>query len=93
MRNCYVYIMTGRSDVLYTGVTSSLEARVDQHREKVVDGFTTRYRLTSLVYYEVHDDIRVAIAREKQIKGWTRAKKIELIESMNPQWRDLSDEW
>ena len=80
MRNSYVYIMTGRSDVLYTGVTSILEKRVGQHKEKAVEGFTKRYNLTSLVYYEAHEDITVAIAREKQIKGWTRAKKVALIE-------------
>ena len=57
------------------------------------DGFTKRYSLTSLVYYEVHEDMRAAITREKQIKGWTRAKKVELIESVNPEWRDLSEDW
>lgn len=93
MRNSYVYIMTGRSDVLYTGVTSILEKRVGQHKEKAVEGFTKRYNLTSLVYYEAHEDITVAIAREKQIKGWTRAKKVALIESVNAQWRDLSEDW
>jgi len=74
-------------------VTSGLECRVSQHKEKAIDGFTKRYNLTSLVYYEVHEDITVAIAREKQIKGWNRAKKIVLIESVNPQRRDLSEEW
>jgi putative endonuclease len=93
MHNSYVYMMTGRSDVLYTGVTSALEQRVEQHKAKVLEGFTKRYNLTSLVYYEVHEDILTAIAREKQIKGWTRAKKIALIESMNPHWRDLSEDW
>ena len=93
MRNSYVYIMTGRSDTLYTGVTSGLECRVSQHKEKAIDGFTKRYNLTSLVYYEVHNDITVAIAREKQIKGWTRATKITLVESVNPHWRDLIEEW
>ena len=93
MRNSYVYMMTGRSDTLYTGVTSALEKRVSEHKEKAIDGFTKRYNLTSLVYYEVHEDITVAITREKQIKSWTRAKKVALIESMNPQWMDLSEEW
>jgi len=91
MRESHVYIMTGRSDILYTGVTSELRARVNQHKNKTVDGFTKKYNLTSLVYYEAHSDCRSAIAREKQIKGWSRAKKIALIESMNPQWRDLSE--
>jgi putative endonuclease len=92
MRQSYVYIMTGRSDVLYTGVTSSLEYRVSQHKEKVVEGFTKRHNLTSLVFCEVHEDIRSAIAREKEIKGWTRAKKVALIEAKNPHWKDLSEE-
>jgi putative endonuclease len=80
MRSSYVYIMTGRSDVLYTGVASGLESRVSQRKEKAVEGFTRRYNLTSLVYYEVHEEILVAIAREEEIKGWSRAKKIELID-------------
>ena len=93
MRHSYVYIMSGRSDALYTGVTSILEKRASQHKQRAVDGFTRRYNLTSLVYYEIHEDMTAAIAREKQIKGWTRAKKIELIESVNPEWRDLSEDW
>ncbi len=93
MRRSYVYIMTGRSHTLYTGVTSGLEKRVSEHKEKIIDGITKRYSLTSLVYYEGHEDIVAAIAREKQIKGWTRARKIAVIESVNPEWRDLSDEW
>ena len=93
MRNSYVYIMTGRSDVLYTGISATLEKRVSEHKTKAIDDFTKRYNLTTLVYYESHEDITAAIAREKQIKGWTRAKKIALIESVNPHWRDLSEEW
>jgi putative endonuclease len=93
MRQSFVYIMTGRSDLLYTGVSSFLEKRVSHQKEKVAEGFTKRYNLTSLVFYEVHEDIRTAIEREKQIKGWTGAKKIALIESLNPQWRDLSEHW
>ena len=93
MRNSYVYIMTGRSDTLYTGVTSGLEKRVSEHKQKATEGFTKRYNITTLVYYETHEDITAAIASEKKIKGWTRAKKIALIESVNPQWRDLSEEW
>jgi putative endonuclease len=92
MRHSYVYIMTGRSDTLYTGVTSILEKRAWEHKQKSVDGFTKRYNLTSLVYYEVHEDLGAAIAWEKQIKGWKRAMKVELIESVNPEWRDLSEE-
>ena len=79
MRESHIYIMAGRSDVLYAGVTSDLKSRVHQHKRKTVDGFTKKYNLTSLVYYEAHADIRAAIAREQQIKGWSRSKKITLI--------------
>ena len=92
-RESYVYIMTNRSRVLCTGVTSNLTRRVYQHKKKLVEGFTKRYNLTRLVYYEAGDDIRSAIQREKQIKGWLRKRKIELIESINPNWDDLSEEW
>jgi putative endonuclease len=93
MAQYYVYIMTGRSDTLYAGVTNNLERRVYEHKHGLVEGFTKKYNLTMLVYYEATDDIRSAISREKQIKGWVRSKKIALIESMNPQWRDLSEDW
>lgn len=85
MGQYYVYIMTNRSQTLYTGVTNDLQHRVYEHKQKLVDGFTKKYNLTKLVYYESTDDVRSAIGREKQIKGWLRAKKIALIESMNPQ--------
>jgi putative endonuclease len=93
MGSYYVYIMTNRSDTLYTGVTNNLERRVCEHKQKMVDGFTQKYNVTTLVYYETTDDVRSAIAREKQIKGWLRSKKIALIESTNPEWRDLSEDW
>jgi putative endonuclease len=93
MHQYYVYIMTDRSKTLYTGVTDNLERRVYEHRQKLIDGFTKKYNLTTLVYYEITDDLRSAIRRERQIKGWLRSKKVALIESMNPQWRDLSDGW
>jgi putative endonuclease len=93
MGQYYVYIMTNRSQTLYTGVTNDLQHRVYEHKQKLVDGFTKKYNFTKLVYYESTDDVRSAIGREKQIKGWLRAKKIALIESMNPQWGDLSDGW
>ena len=89
----YVYIMTNRSGTLYTGVTSDLERRMYEHKRKVAEGFTKRYNIDMLVYYEVTTDIREAIAREKQIKAWRRSKRVALIESTNPQWRDLSDGW
>jgi putative endonuclease len=89
----YVYIMTNKSRTLYTGVTRNLIRRVYEHKNKLVDGFTKKYNITRLVYYESTSEVRSAIAREKQIKGWLRKKKIALIESMNPEWRDLSEEW
>jgi len=89
----YVYIMTNKSRTLYTGVTNNLERRVYEHKHKLMPGFTSKYNITKLVYYEAGDNINVAIAWEKQIKGWLRAKKIALIESVNPEWRDLSEDW
>jgi len=89
----YVYIMTNEGKrVLYTGVTNDLPRRVYEHKNKLVKGFTTKYNVIKLIFYEVCDDIESAILREKQIKGWLRAKKIALIEAMNPEWRDLSPE-
>jgi putative endonuclease len=93
MKQYYVYIMANVSRTLYTGVTNNLECRVYEHKEKTAPGFTSTYNINRLVYYEDFGDIRDAIAREKQIKGWLRAKKIALIESVNPKWRDLSEEW
>jgi len=87
----YVYIMTNKSGTLYTGVTNNLERRVFEHKNRLVDGFTKKYNITKLVYFEETSDISAAIYREKQIKGWARQKKIALIESMNPDWRDLSE--
>ena len=89
----YVYIATNQSRTLYTGVTRNLDRRMYEHRWKVTQGFMARYNIASLVYFETTNDVRAAIEREKQIKGWTRAKKIALIESVNPEWRDLSLEW
>ena len=93
MTDYYVYIMTNRSHTLYTGVTNDLERRVQEHKMKLVSGFTARYNLTQLAYYEHTGDVQAAIAREKQIKGWLRRRKITLIESVNPNWKDLSLEW
>jgi putative endonuclease len=93
MNQYYVYIMTNRSKTLYTGVTNDLRLRVYQHKKKIVPGFTAKYRIDKLVYYEVGNDIYQVIRREKQIKGWLRAKKIDLIESVNPEWKDLSYGW
>ena len=93
VRQNYVYIMTNRSRTLYTGVTSNLERRVYEHKQRMGSKFTSKYNITQLAYYEECSDTREAIAREKQIKGWLRAKKIALIESVNPEWKDLSAEW
>jgi putative endonuclease len=88
-----VYILTNkRSTVLYTGVTGDLKARVYQHREKLLPGFTSRYNVSKMVYYEAGHDATGAIAREKQIKGGSHQKKIDLINSLNPEWRDLYEE-
>ena len=89
----FVYIMTNRSKTLYTGVTGNLIQRVRQHKTGSGPGFTAKYKLDRLVYFERFEDIRNAIEREKQIKGWLRSKKITLIVSVNPAWRDLSQEW
>lgn len=86
----YIYILTNSNNkVLYTGVTSDLVKRVYEHKNKLVDGFAKKYNLCKLVYYEVVDNIMSAIIREKEIKGWLRRKKIELIYSKNSQWKDL----
>jgi putative endonuclease len=94
-RRFFVYIMTNgpRSHVLYTGITGDLLRRVFQHKNKLSSGFTSRYNLTRLVYYEEFVYPDAAIAREKEIKGWRRSKKIRLIESMNPHWQDLAEKW
>jgi putative endonuclease len=92
-RRYFVYIMTNPSRTLYTGVTNNIRRRVRQHKEKLVDGFAARYNITRLVYYESFVDVRNAIEREKQIKAWTRAKRVALIESVNQKWDDLSREW
>lgn len=94
-RRFYVYIMTNRSPshVLYTGITGNLHKRVFQHKNKLILGFTSRYNLTRLVYYEQFVYPDAAIAREKEIKGWRRSKKIRLIESTNLRWDDLAESW
>ena len=93
-RQYCVYIMTNRRDgVLYIGVTSDLLRRVWQHQTGKHEGFTCRYHLTQLVYYETFRLIGNAIAREKQLKGWTRRKKLGLIDTQNPEWVDLAEKW
>ena len=86
----YVYIMTNKkNNVFYAGVTSDLHKRVYEHKHKMVDGFSKKYNVNKLVYYEIGDNIESAIAREKQIKAGSRKKKIKLIESLNPEYKDL----
>jgi len=90
----YVYLLTNEwRNVIYTGVTNSLERRVWEHKHGTTPGFTKKYNCHLLVYFEIFDEIEQAIAREKQIKGWTRKKKNALVETMNPKWRDLAADW
>ncbi len=93
MKNYYIYMMANKTNsTIYIGVTSDLIKRVWQHKNKLVDGFTKHYNLNKLVYYEETTDATSAIAREKQLKGWKREKKNRLIESINPNWKDLYDD-
>ena len=92
-RRYFVYILSSRTRVLYIGVTNNLMRRVLEHKKNVNVGFTSKYHVHQLVYYEEYNDVRIAISREKELKGWLRKKKIALIESMNPEWSDLSDGW
>ena len=90
----FVYILTNtHNTTVYIGVTNDLQRRLYEHKNHLVAGFTKQYNLHKLVYFECTSDVRAAIAREKQLKGWTRAKKNALIETTNPQWRDLSEDW
>ncbi len=91
--NYYVYILTNNSRTLYTGMTNDIHRRIYEHKNKLIKEFTSKYNITKLVYYEITTDVKAAIVREKQIKGWIRKKKIELIEKGNPEWSDLSEEW
>ena len=92
-KHYYLYIMTNRNNtVLYTGITSDLKRRIYEHKEKLAEGFTKRYNLTKLVYYEIFQDSLNAIQREKQIKGGSRKKKVALINDMNPAWKDLDED-
>ena len=92
-RQYYIYIMTNKTNrEIYTGVTNDLKRRVYEHKNKLCEGFTKKYNVGKLVYYELCEDIESAILREKQIKGGSRQKKIDLVNSMNKEWRDLYDE-
>ena len=93
MRQYYVYILSSHRGVLYIGVTNDLIRRVYEHRHKLLDGLTKKYNVSKLVFYETTTDVESAIAREKQLKGWVRKKKVSLIESVNPYWEDLAKTW
>ena len=92
MKKYYVYIMTNRTRTLYVGMTNDLERRVLEHKQKLVPGFTSKYNITMLVWYQDFDDVEQAISAEKTIKAWRREKKVALIEEMNSEWRDLAAE-
>ncbi len=93
MKNYYVYILTNwNNNVMYIGVTNDLERRIFEHKNKLAKGFTERYNVHKLVYFEQTPDVRAAIQREKQLKGWLRKRKNELVETVNPEWKDLSEE-
>ena len=90
----YLYILTNKyNTVLYTGVTNDLQRRVYEHKSKLVEGFTKKYNITKLVYYEIFEDANAAISREKQIKAGSRQKKIDLVNSVNQEWKDLYEEF
>jgi len=94
IRIYYIYILTNwNNKVMYVGVTNNLERRIYEHKHKLADGFTKKYNVDKLVYFDTTSDINVAIQREKQIKGWGRGRKNELVETVNEKWADLSDEW
>jgi len=93
MKQSYVYILaSGKNGTLYVGVTSDLFKRIYEHKQNIIDGFTKKYAIHTLVYYEMHEDVWEAIIREKRIKKWNRVWKLQLIEEKNPEWRDLYNE-
>ncbi len=93
MKTFYVYILSSKAGVLYTGVTNDIKRRVYEHKRHLVEGFTDKYEVDRLVYFETKRNATSAIKREKQIKAWRREKKVKLIDSINPDWEDLSREW
>ncbi len=93
MKEYFVYIMTNRSGTLYIGVTNNLQRRIYEHKRKLVLGFTSKYNINRLIYFEATSDILEAISREKQLKGWARKKKLDLIRTTNPTFADLSEDW
>ena len=94
MKTYYVYMLANKTNsVLYTGITSNLQRRISEHKQKLVEGFTKKYNVTKLVYYEETGDVLSALTREKELKGWNREKKNKLINSVNLEWSDLSNSW
>jgi len=93
MPTFYVYILTNHSRMLYVGMTNDLKNRLNEHRTKKFDGYTAKFNINQIVYFEALPYLNATVAREKQLKGWSRAKKVALIEKMNPHWDDLSDHW
>jgi len=93
MKQYYVYILSSYTRTLYIGVTNDIKRRVVEHKAKHIEGFTKKYNINRLVYFDTFREVKDALAREKQLKKWSRAKKIKLIDSNNPQWKDLSLEW
>jgi putative endonuclease len=93
MKEYFVYIMANSVHMTYIGLTNHLIRRVHEHKTGIINGYTKKYHMNKLVFFESGSDIRAAILREKQIKGWTRARKIQLIEFINPEWNDLSEDW
>ena len=89
----WVYILSSRTGTLYVGITGFFDRRIHQHKYDTIEGFTRKYRIHRLVYYESYQNVQVAISREKQIKRWRRDKKIFLIEKLNPRWQDLAENW
>lgn len=92
MKQYWVYILASHKRVLYIGMTNNLARRIYEHRHKLIEGFTKRYNITQLVYFQETNDVTAAIELEKRLKGWTREKKLELIRNFNPMWRDFGDE-
>ena len=91
MKSYFVYILANNGKMLYAGITSNLEKRIYEHKHHLINGYTKRYNINKLVYFEETNDVNVALEREKQVKGWLRKKKIALIESVNPEWQDLAE--
>ncbi|MBU1873216.1 GIY-YIG nuclease family protein [bacterium] len=89
----YVYILSNQNHRLYIGMTSNLNHRIYQHKNHLIDGFTKRYNIDQLVYFEITEDVWSALNREKQLKKWRREKKIHLIKAVNPEWNDLASDW